>query len=660
MTRQVSYVGLLRNGTFLRFFLAQIVSSLGDWVGVFAIAVYADDLGGPGGVGAVMAARVIPGFVVGPLAGVIADRWDRKKTMVVADVVRAAIVFSLPFVPNLLYLLVCSAMLESLTLIWGPAKDASLPNFVKPHELTHANSLSLIAVYGPWPLAAVVYGLLSGFSSLLARTVPVLSGLSDNHAALALWMDSLSFTFSAVMVSTLAITSSRRRAGKLDFGEVWRDLVEGLTFVRDHKQVRPWLLGIAGTFAAVGGVFSLGPGFAREVVGASDRGFALILGFFGSGMIVGLLATGLMARKIKKDVMFSSCILLLGAGLAALASVGSLDGAVPIAAALGFFAGTGYSTGYALLQITTDDELRGRTFSAAYTIIRIGTLVGLSIFPSIAELIGDRRIGDYPVSGVRATLWLAGGIVFVGGLLSMRAIRARRTLTEEAAERERGPGRFVVFEGGEGSGKSTQAEALVAWFEARGERVVGTREPGGTAVGERIRDVLLDKNAADLDERAEALLYAADRAQHAREVIKPALEAGNIVVSDRFLDSSLAYQGAARGLGIDHILDISCWATAGLMPDLVVLLHVDAATARERMGEARDRMEGEDPDFHESVREAYLQLASRWPERFVVIDGSRPLAEVHRDVVAVVQERLLPVDRRPIGAVRAPGAPVPR
>jgi dTMP kinase len=657
----VSYVALLRNATFLRFFLAQIVSSLGDWVGVFAIAVYADDLGGPGGVGAVMAARVIPGFVVGPLAGVIADRWDRKKTMVVADLIRAAVVFSLPFVPDLIFLLVCSALLESLTLIWGPAKDASLPNLVKPEELTHANSLSLIAVYGPWPLAAVVYGLLSGFGALLGRTVPVLSGLSDNPAALALWMDSLSFTFSAVMVSTLAIQSSRRRAGKLDFGEVKRDLVEGLRFVRDHKQVRPWLLGIAGTFAAVGGVFSLGPGFARDVVGASDRGFALILGFFGTGMIVGLLATGLMARRIKKDVMFSSCILLLGAGLAALASVASLDAAVPIATALGFFAGTGYSTGYALLQVTTEDELRGRTFSAAYTIIRIGTLIGLSIFPSIAALIGNRRIGDYPVPGERATLWLAGAVVFAGGLLSMRAIRARRTWTQEAEERERAPGRFVVFEGGEASGKSTQIEALVGWLEARGEKVIRTREPGGTAVGERIRGVLLDRDVTGLDERAEALLYAADRAQHAREVIKPALAAGSIVVSDRGVDSSLAYQGAARGLGVDHILDISCWATGGLMPDLVVFLHLDSAAAAERMGEERDRMESEDLEFHESVREAYLQLAARWPDRFVVIDGSRSPSDVHREVVAAVQERiLLAADKATVGAVRAPGAPVPR
>ncbi|CAN5601860.1 hypothetical protein BH24ACT26_BH24ACT26_15520 [soil metagenome] len=621
--------------------------------------MYAQDLGGPGGVGAVMAARVLPGFVVGPLAGVIADRWDRKKTMIVADIARAAIVFSLPFFPNLGYLLVASAFLESLTLIWGPAKDASLPNFVSRGELTHANSLSLLAIYAPWPLASLVYTLLSFLGGFIGRNVPVLEGLDDSPQALALWMDSLTFAFSALMISTLSIPSVRRRVQKLDFGEVKRDLVEGLTFVRDHRQVRPWLLGIAGTFTAAGGVFSLGAGFATDVLGAGDKGFAFIIGSFGTGMLVGLLASGLLSKFISKDVLFSSCILLLGVGFVALASMGSLNAAVPIAASLGFFAGAGYSTGYSLLQAATADELRGRTFSAAYTIIRIGTLVGLSLFPAVAGLVGSHRIGDYPVPGSRLTLWLAGVIVFGGGVLSMRAIRAGRAAIAPKSETHRGC--FVVFEGGEGAGKSTQMDALVRWLEARGEHVVTTREPGGTPIGSRIRDLLLDPRSEEMDRKAEALLYAADRAQHVSEVVKPALDQGCVVVSDRFVDSSLAYQGLARGLGLDEIYEISTWATGGLLPDLVVFLDLDAGVAFARLDDERDRMEREPGDFHARVGEAYAELARRFPERFVVVDASRSPSEVHREVVSAVEERALPATEGPeIRDARASGAPVPR
>jgi dTMP kinase len=636
--KDVSYWSLIRGNTnFRRFFSAQAISSLGDWTGVIAIAVFAQRLGGTTGVGAVMTARVLPGFLVGPVAGVIADRFDRKKTMVIADLARAGIIFTLPFFPNLLYLLLASVLLESLTLLWGPAKDASLPNFVPMEHLQHANSLSLIAIYAPWPIASIVFAGLATFGGFLGAHVPVMSGLQHSEEALALWVDSLTFCFSAFMVSRLAITSSIRR-GRLDFMQARHDLVEGLRFVRDHSQVRPWLLGIALTFTAAGAVFSLGVEFVKTVLGGGERGFAFLIGFLATGMIIGLLASSVLAKRVQKDVLFSSSLLLLGVGLIALASMEDLTAAIPIASALGFFGGTAYSTGYSLIHETVTDEIRGRTFSAAYTVIRIGTLLGLGLFPFLATAIGDHSVhfafGTFLLPGSRITLWVAGCVAIIGGVLSMRAIRARVSARPQGHD-----GYFVVFEGGEGAGKTTQMEALVKWLEARGDDVVTTREPGGTQIGSRIRNLVLDPGAASMDARTEALLYAADRAQHVAEVIKPALAEGKIVVSDRFVDSSLAYQGLARGLGLDEIYSISEWATGGLMPDLVFFLKIDPETAFARMSGDHDRIEKEAGDFHKRVTAAYMQIAKRYPTRFVVLDATRTQAEIHEEVVRAFENR---------------------
>ena len=192
-------------------------------------------------------------------------------------------------------------------------------------------------------------------------------------------------------------------------------------------------------------------------------------------------------------------------------------------------------------------------------------------------------------------------------------------------------GRFIALEGGEASGKSTQAARLAAGLDA-----VLTREPGGTAVGERIREVLLDTAHAELDSRAEALLMAAARAQHVAEVVRPALEAGRHVVTDRFTGSSLAYQGYGRGLPVDEVRRLSAWATGGIEPDLVVLLDVPDAVAAARLGPERDRLESESAEFHLRVIAGYRALAAEEPGRWVVVDGTGSVDEVAARVRAAV------------------------
>jgi len=191
-------------------------------------------------------------------------------------------------------------------------------------------------------------------------------------------------------------------------------------------------------------------------------------------------------------------------------------------------------------------------------------------------------------------------------------------------------GLFLTFEGGDGSGKSTQSALLERWLIEQGRTVVSTREPGGTEVGDEIREIVLHRRG-HIVPRAEALLYAADRAHHVATVVRPALERGDIVLQDRYLDSSVAYQGVGRELAADEIRKLSLWAAEGLLPDITVLLDLDVAIGRDRLDESRtryDRLESEAAEFHTRVREAYLALAAAEPERFLVLDATLPVDEL--------------------------------
>ncbi|MGM7668456.1 dTMP kinase [Microbacterium sp. A93] len=196
------------------------------------------------------------------------------------------------------------------------------------------------------------------------------------------------------------------------------------------------------------------------------------------------------------------------------------------------------------------------------------------------------------------------------------------------------PGLWITLEGGDGSGKTTQAELLETWLTDAGHTVVRTREPGGSEVGQLVRDIVLH-HRGDIAPRAEALLYAADRAHHVATVVQPALDRGDIVLQDRYLDSSVAYQGAGRVLDAVEVRELSLWAAEGALPDLTVLLDLDPAAARVRLDSADkpfDRLEAEKAEFHTRVRESFLQLAEAEPERFLVLDASASVDEISEAV----------------------------
>jgi dTMP kinase len=264
------------------------------------------------------------------------------------------------------------------------------------------------------------------------------------------------------------------------------------------------------------------------------------------------------------------------------------------------------------------------------------------VFPILSTVYGshDFFVGGqhFDVSGTRLALWTAGVLALAAGLNTRRLLRRHRlsrpqplTLVPKL-KRPPATGVFIAFEGVEGAGKGTQIRLTEGYLRSHGHDVLVTREPGGTELGEKIRGVLLDPRSGKLDARSEALLFAASRAQTVASVIRPALADGKVVICDRYVDSSLAYQGWARGLGEQDVLTLNVWATQGLFPDLVVLLHLEPERGLLRSTEPPDRMELEGQDFHAKVADAYLKIAEEHPERFVVVEADAEPAEVFEGV----------------------------
>lgn len=657
----VRWPGALRHRGFRRLYLALMLSSFGDWLGFLATTAFATQLvegfqAQSYAVGGVLAFRLLPAVVFGPVAGALADRFDRRRLMVVTDVLRFVVFASIPVVGTLTWLLVATVIVETLSLFWIPAKEASVPNLVAD-DLESANQMSLVATYGTAPLAAALYAVLD----LVTR-----GGGGLTAAELGLYVDAATFLFAAFQVARISEIPRRSEGPRAASApSVVSSVREGLRFAGTSPIVRGVLVGMLGALAAAGVVVANGKLFASTVLGGGDAAFALLFGTVFVGIATGVALGPKLLGDLSRRRALGPVITAAGLSLMFLSVVPVLALAVLATLLLGAFAGLAYVLGLTLLGSQVADEVRGRTFGLVHALMRIDLLLVLAAAPPIAGAIGRRTldlpgpVGELSVNGIAVTMFV-GGLLGVGvGVVALRTMDDRPGVPLRSdlwALFHRGrmapplPGFFVAFEGGEGGGKSTQVDLAAAWLQARGREVLCTREPGATAVGARLRELLLDPDTR-LSARTEALLYAADRAQHVDTVVRPALVRGDVVLTDRYVDSSLAYQGAGRDLKVEDVARLSAWATGSLRPDLVVLLDVDPAVglARARESGAPDRMEAESLAFHGRVRQGFLELAAAAPDRYLVVAADQP-AEV---VAALVRERL---DR--LVAARAP-APVP-
>jgi dTMP kinase len=640
---------------FRKLWNSMMFSSLGDWLGLLATTALAAQLSGGSyatanfAIAGVFIARLLPAVFLGPIAGVIADRFDRRRLMVTVDVLRGALYISIPIVHTYFWLYAAMILVECLTLFWSPAKEASVPNLVPREKLENANQVSLLAAYGTAPIAAILFSLLTLLSGAIAAVSPL---IPSNSVDIALYFNAASFFFAAWTIRGLKEIPKGAAAKKEADENITQSLIQGWKTVSDSKIIRGLILGMVGAFSAAGAVIGLARTFVGDL-GGGDAAYGVLFGAVFTGLAIGIAFGPKVFAQFSRRRLFGASLATAGVFLVLLAAISNLTLSIFIVIILGAFSGITWVTGFTMLGMEVHDEVRGRTFAFVQSLIRVTLVAVLAIAPIIAATIGEHRYEfqnvklDY--NGAQITMLIAGIIASLIGVISYRQMKDRPTVSlwsdvVAALQGELGAitggqtkGVFIAFEGGEGTGKSTQSKLLAKWLEQEGETVLLSREPGGTDLGKDLRKILLGHETGAISPRAEALLYAADRAHHVYSVIRPGLDRGDVVITDRYFDSSAAYQGAGRVLNPSEVARISRWATESLYPTLTILIDVPAEIGLSRL-QSRDRLEAEPTDFHERVRQEFLQIAMMDPERYFVVDGTQSVEEIHAQIIARVAE----------------------
>jgi dTMP kinase len=646
---------VLRIPAFRRLWIGLGLSSLGDWLGLLALTAMANQLADGYAaknyaIAGVLFLRVLPALVIGPLAGYVADRIDRKFTLIWGDHVRGVLFLTIPLVGTLWWVFVVTVLVEAVSLVWGPAKDATVPNLVPRRRLEAANQVSLATTYGSAVPAALLFSLLT----VIDRVVPGLMGVFERGAVdVALYLNGLSFIVSGLVIATLH-QIPRGPADVHGEGNLVAAVLHGWSYVAQTRVVRGLVIGMAGAFAAGGVVVGLARTYVADL-GGGDAGYGVLFGAVFTGMGLGLWRGPRMFSRASRRRVFGAALTGCGVVLLPLALVPHLPVVAVLAVVVGFLAGAAWVTGMTLLGLEVPDEVRGRTFAFVGSMVRLVLALVLAVAPLLAGAIGVVEFGPlteggappFSYRGAAVTILLAAVLMTAVGVLSYRQMDDHEgpSLLTDLGQSLRTPsgsysptGCFVALEGGEGAGKSTQAKRLQAWLTAEGYDVLLTHEPGDTEIGQKLRRIVLDPATGSMSDRTETLLYAADKAEHVDRVVLPALERGAVVVTDRYVDSTLAYQGAGRDLADEEVERIARWATGDLRPHLTVLLDLEPGAGLTRF-EERDRIEGESLEFHERVRSMFLRLAAGHPEHYLVVDARKPVDEIE----AAIRVRVEPL-----------------
>ncbi|MCX4435568.1 dTMP kinase [Streptomyces mirabilis] len=684
-SRERAVRALLRRPQLKRLWSAHLVGGVGDALALLVLvilvlqAAIAEGSFGGGyrgvalAVAAVFGARILAtllfgAVLLGPLTSLTSQEGplDRRWTMVGADGLRAVLMLIAPlwidWTPDnsLAALLVLAFVTGVAERFWTVCRESAAPALLPapplegatvrplPDHLDALRRLSLRTAFVAVPIAAATLVVVSLVSNLLGAGI---AWFDQHQGALASYVAAGLFAASLSVLTSLELPDTRTPRA--------RSPLEGLRRPRTGTGVDngrtgaiPLLvLACAAVAAAIAAAVAVSVLQAKDLGGGPVTYGLLVLALTG-GVVIGIRTAPSVLPSLSRRRLLSLAIAFTGIALLAAGLVPDVTTVLLIAGLAGIGAGVAANTGHALLDQETEEYRRARTTEHLHAVVRVSVALGALLAPVVAAAIGPHRLENgkfvFAHGGAAFTLMLVGALLLPVAALVLAKVDDRSGVPlrhdlldalrggDDPVQKSTANGFFIALEGGDGAGKSTQAEALAEWIRAKGHEVVVTREPGATPVGKRLRSILLDVSSAGLSHRAEALLYAADRAEHVDTVVRPALERGAVVISDRYIDSSVAYQGAGRDLSPTEIARINRWATNGLVPHLTVLLDVSPEAARERFTEAPDRLESEPVEFHTRVRSGFLTLAAADPGRYLVVDA----AQEPEAVTTVVRHRL--------------------
>ncbi|MFE7898320.1 dTMP kinase [Streptomyces sp. NPDC057424] len=684
-SRERAVRALLRRPQLKRLWSAQLVGGVGDTLALLVLVVLALQTavaegsfgGGYRGVAfavatvfgvRILATLLFGAVLLGPLTALTSQDGplDRRWTMVGADGLRAALLIVAPlwidWTPeNALALLLVTVFVTGVAeRFWTVCRESAAPALLPapppegatvrplPDHMDALRRLSLRTGFVGIPLAAVTLVVAALFNNLLGAGI---DWFGQHQAALASYVAAGLFAASLSVLTFLELPGTRTPRARSPLEGLRRPKTTAGADKGRTGAMPLLVLSCAAVSAAVSAAVAVAVLHAKDLGGGPVL-YGLFVAALTGGVVVGIRTVPALMPALSRRRLLALTIAFTGVALLAAGLVPDVTTVLLILALAGVGAGMSANIGHTLLDQETEEYRRSRTTEHLHAVVRVCVALGAVIAPLVAAVIGPHRLESgkfvFAHGGAAFTLMLAGALLLPVAALVLAKVDDRSGVPlrqdlkdallggDDPEQGAAASGFFIALEGGDGAGKSTQAEALAEWIRAKGHEVVLTREPGATPVGKRLRSILLDVSSAGLSHRAEALLYAADRAEHIDTVVRPALERGAVVISDRYIDSSVAYQGAGRDLSPTEIARINRWATNGLVPHLTVLLDVAPETARERFTEAPDRLESEPAEFHARVRAGFLTLAAADAGRYLVVDaGQEPEA-----VTTVIRHRL--------------------